>query len=60
MKRRGEDLGEYKKALKMAKRGIEMLCDLSDEMQDKYGDYKDDDEEDDYDDSRERRSYRRR
>lgn len=37
MERGGEDLYEYKKALKMAKKGIEMLCDLSDEMEDKYG-----------------------
>ena len=36
MERGGEELYEYRKALKMAKKGIEMLCDLSDEMEDKY------------------------
>lgn len=37
MKRGGEDLHEYKKALKMAKKGIEMLCEISEEMEDEYG-----------------------
>ena len=37
MKRGGDDLYEYKKALKMAKKGIEMLCELSDEMESEYG-----------------------
>ncbi len=36
MERGGEDLYEYKKALKMAKRSIETLCDLSEDMEDKY------------------------
>ena len=40
MKRGGDDLYEYKKALKMAKKGIELLCELSDEMEDEYGDSK--------------------
>lgn len=37
MKRGGDDLHEYKKALKMAKKGIELLCELSEEMEDEYG-----------------------
>lgn len=36
MERGGDDLYEYKKALKMAKKGIEMLYELSEEMEDKY------------------------
>ena len=41
-KERGDELREYKKALKMAKEGIETICELSDEMEDEYserGDY---------------------
>ena len=46
MKRGGDDLYEYKKALKMAKKGIEMLCELTEEMEDEYGyDERDDHEE---------------
>jgi len=36
MERGGDELYEYKKALKKAKEAIEMLCDLSDDMEDKY------------------------
>lgn len=36
MERGGDDLYEYKKALKTAKKSIEMLCELSEEMEDKY------------------------
>ena len=36
MERGGDDLYEYKKALKMAKKSIDMLCELSEEMEDKY------------------------
>ena len=36
MERGGEDLYEYKKALKTAKKSIETLCELTDEMEDKY------------------------
>ena len=36
MERGGDDLHDYKKALKMAKKGIDMLCELSEEMEDKY------------------------
>ena len=54
MKRGGDDLHEYKKALKMAKKGIEWLCDLTEEMEDKYA-YEDDEE-----DEEETKSYRRR
>lgn len=52
MKRGGEDLHEYKKALKMAKKGIEMLCEISEEMEDEYGERRysrrDEDDEDMY------------
>ena len=59
MKRGGEDLYEYKKALKMAKKGIELLCDLSDEMEEEYG-YKERDEHEDWEESRDRRFRRMR
>ena len=32
-----EDLHRYKKALRMAKQGIETICDLSEDMEDQYG-----------------------
>ena len=57
MEKGGSDYHEYKKALKMAKKGIEMLCDLTEDMEDEYGYGERDDRE--YDDSHERR-YRRR
>ena len=57
MKRGGDELHEYKKALKMAKKAVEMLCELSEEMEDKYG-YDERDEEE-WDESRERRVRRR-
>jgi len=59
MKRGGDDLYEYKKALKMAKKGIEMLCELSEEMEDKYS-YDERDDREEWDEPRERKSYRRR
>lgn len=37
MERGGSDYREYKKALKMAKKSIETLCELTDEMEDEYG-----------------------
>ena len=37
MERGGDDYREYKKALKMAKKSIETLCELTDEMEDEYG-----------------------
>ena len=37
MERGGDDLHEYKKALKMAKKSIDILCDLTEEMEDEYG-----------------------
>ena len=43
-KERGDELREYKKALKMAKEGIDTICELSDDMEDEYserGDYGD-------------------
>lgn len=35
--RGGDDYRDYKKALKMAKKSIEMLCELTEEMEDEYG-----------------------
>jgi len=43
MKRGGEDYYDFKKALKMAKRSIETLCELTEDMEDKYSE-RDDDE----------------
>lgn len=37
MERGGDDLHEYKKALKMAKKSIDILCELTEEMEDEYG-----------------------
>ena len=37
MERGGDDLHEYKKALKMAKKSIDILCDLTEEIEDEYG-----------------------
>lgn len=37
MERGGEDLYEFKKALKSAKKNIETLCELSEDMEEKYG-----------------------
>ena len=59
MRRGGDDLYEYKKALKMAKKGIEMLCELSEDMEDKYS-YDERDEHEEWDEPREYKSRRRR
>ena len=32
----GDDLNEFKKAVKMAKEAVDMICELTDEMEDKY------------------------
>lgn len=37
MKRGGEDYREYKKAVKMAKEAIETICELTEEMEEQYG-----------------------
>lgn len=37
MERGGSDYHEYKKAIKMAKKAIETICDLTEEMEDEYG-----------------------
>jgi hypothetical protein len=37
MQRGGSDYHEYKKALKTAKKAIETLCELTEEMEDEYG-----------------------
>lgn len=37
MERGGSDYHEYKKALKMAKKAIETLCELTEDMEDEYG-----------------------
>ena len=58
MERGGSDYHEYKKALKMAKKGIEKLCELTEEMEDEYG-YGERDEHEEWEDVRERRTRRR-
>lgn len=37
MERGGEDYRDYKKALKTAKKAIETLCELTEEMEGEYG-----------------------
>ena len=37
MERGGEDLREYKKAVKMAKEAIDTICELTEDMEDQYG-----------------------
>lgn len=37
MKRGGDDYREYKKAVKMAKEAIETICELTDDMEEQYG-----------------------
>ena len=50
MERGGDEFHEYKKALKKAKEAIETICELSDDMEDKYSErggvrgYRDEDE----------------
>jgi len=55
MKRGGDDLYEYKKALKMAKKAIETLCEISEDMEEEYSER--DDKE--YDEMHERSRMRR-
>lgn len=43
MERGGSDLREYKRALKKAKDAIDLICDLTDDMEDKYSERDDDD-----------------
>ena len=57
MKRGGDDLYEYKKALKTAKKAIETLCELTEDMESEYG-YSERDERE-YDDMHERGMRRR-
>lgn len=60
MERGGSDYREYKRNLKMAKKAIETLCELTEDMEEEYGErssYRNDDRE--YMDERSRmRSYR--
>ena len=37
MERGGSDYHEYKKAIKMAKKAIDTICDLTEEMESEYG-----------------------
>ncbi len=55
MERGGSDLREYKKALKKAKDAIDLICDLTDDMEDKYSERDDDD----WDYEEERKHHRR-
>ena len=63
MERGGDDLREYKKAVKMAKEAIDTICELTEEMEDQYGErggnhmrgsYRRRDEMSDYDERRAR------
>lgn len=61
MERGGSDYHDYKKALKMAKKSIETLCELTEDMEEEYGygergSYR---RKDDQDDMYERGSMRR-
>lgn len=48
MERGGDDYRDYKKALKMAKKAIETLCEITEDMEDEYGyDERDDSYHDD-------------
>ena len=59
MERGGSDYHDYKKALKTAKKAIDTLCDITDDMEDEYG-YKERRSEYDDIDEREVRKYKRR
>ena len=37
MERGGEDYHDYKKALKTAKKAIDTLCEITEDMEDEYG-----------------------
>ena len=64
MEKGGEDYREYKKAVKMAKKAIETICELTDDMEEQYGErggmrYRKDRDYDDYElEERGGRSYR--
>lgn len=64
MSRGGDDYREYKKALKLAKKSIETLCELAEDMEDEYGygerGYSDGDYERDGVSERQSRPFRRR
>ena len=50
MERGGDDLHEYKKALKTAKKAIDTLCEITEEMENEYserGSYRRHDEQED-------------
>jgi hypothetical protein len=62
MERGGSELYEYKRAVKMAKEAIDTICDLTDEMEDKFSSrggasYRDERHYDDYEE-RSRSRYR--
>lgn len=59
MERGGEDYREYKRNLKMAKKAIETLCELTEDMEEEYGERRGYSRRDDEMDERSRmRSYR--
>lgn len=37
MERSGSDYHEFKKAVKMAKKAVDMICDLTEDMEEEYG-----------------------
>lgn len=60
MERGGDDYHDYKKALKAAKKAIDTLCDLTEDMEDEYGYKERKSGYDDIDERGTRVSYRRR
>ena len=60
MERGGDDYHDYKKALKTAKKAIDTLCDLTEDMEDEYGYKERKSGYDDIDERGTRVSYRRR
>ena len=58
MERGGDDYASYKKHLKMAKKAIEALCELTEDMEDEYG-YSERKHYDDHDGYEERSRMRR-
>lgn len=58
MERGGSDYREYKRNLKMAKKAIETLCELTDEMEEEYGERSYSRRDDEMDERSRMRSYR--
>lgn len=55
MERGGDDYREYKKAVKMAKKAIDVICELTEDMEDQYGERREYSRRNEWDDIEERR-----